>query len=223
MRARVLFITMIFFNLIGCATGPGVNRHEYFVSKSPFNFPFHINVPNETRKLEVGAKMGEGSDIQSFIVGGLPAIAMLNIPGTVGGIRGKFAVGETFASYAELMSNTNQSSQISPLTLRLTYFQQYLIPGLSPRMKALLRFEALLPESGEVTTSGYVFDWEGQGMALTPGKEKDMLNEMVEQSLYHWATLYQENLPSKLGFPVLKKGQFIGNGVQVTYEVFGHP
>lgn len=222
------FFLFAFFciNVVGCATGPGVNHHEYFDSKPPLKLPFDIEVAKETEKIEVGAVMGEGSEIRSFIVGGLPAVAMLKIPGAVGAIRGKFAAGEAFTAYAKSLSNHDQTRQLQTLDLRLVYFQQYLIPGLAPRMEALLKFEAVLRDSGEVSSSGYVYDWEGREAVLTPGKEKDMLNEMMEQSLYHWATLVLDDSSNSVPaskFPAPKKGQFTGKGVRVTYEVFGKP
>jgi len=93
-------------------------------------------------------------------------------------------------------------------------------------MKALLKFEARLDASKETTYAGYAFDWEGQGIALTPSQEKDMLNEMIEQSLYHWASMFFDttlNRDSMTNFPSQRKGQFTGKGVKCTYDIYAKP
>jgi hypothetical protein len=217
---------MIFVFTTGCAPGPGANLHKFFDDNPPLQLPFKIEIDEETRLMRSGAIMGEDSVFQAFMVGGLIAVAVIETPGAVGAIRGNFAVGEVFNQCAKSFAVKNPGEAVDTLNLKLIYFQQYTIPGTSPRLKAFMEFEAHLSASNDTTLAGYACDWEGQGMALTPAEEKNMLNEMVEQSLFHWSNYFSENLSSDsktVEFPQQKNGEFSGNGVKCTFDIFARP
>jgi len=224
---KILCISMI-MSVAACSSGPGVNRQQFFDRNDSLStFPAKIGIDEESRKYESGAIMGEGAEMQAFIVGGLPAMYLLSKKSAVGGIRGNFSVGDVFYDMASRISLNGSSGLQNHIDVKLNYFQQYIIPGLSPRLKAIIEFSSHMKNADKTVHSAYLFDWESQGPILSPDKEKDMLREMVEQVITHWSSAIMrknhgqsQQTGSAIQFPDAEQGQFSGNGVQCKYHIF---
>lgn len=186
--------------------------------------PIEVVIGSQSRRLEVAGKMGEDGRIQAFIVGGIPGLALSSSAG-IGAIRGKFEAGEAFENSVKSIFAKSTGSNGDRLSLELVDFQQYNIPGMVPRLKAIMSFRAILEPPGQTTLSGYLFDWEGRGLVLLPNQEREMLKEMVNQVLVHWGKsiethMADNGLNSPVSFPTPKRGEFYGNGVKCTFTIF---
>jgi hypothetical protein len=208
----------------GCATGSGLNNHAYFPSRENVTLPVQAAVGDRSKRIESAGMMDEDGRAQSFILFGLVGYA-LSSPAGIGAIRGKFAAGEAFENSVKTVFINNSNDNSQKLLLELVDFQQYDIFGVQPRLKAFMSFRARLDPSGQTTLAGYLFDWEGRGVALLPNEEKDMLREMVEQVLVHWGKSLESHIsmcgPNEpVSFPPHSRGEFYGNFVKCTYDVF---
>ena len=208
----------------GCATGSGVNNQALFPSRENVNLPVQVAIGDQSKRIESAGMMGEDDRVRYFILYGLVGLAMSS-PGAIGLIRGRFAAGEAFENSVKTVFIRNLDDNGQKLVLELVDFQQYNITGIAPRLKAFMTFRARLEPSGQTTLAGYLFDWEGRGPVLLPNQEKDMLREMVDQVLIHWGKSMRDHINKTdpngpVTFPPHSRGEFYGNFVKCTYDVF---
>ena len=208
----------------GCATGSGVNNRTSFPSRENVNLPVQVAVGDQSRRIESAGALGEESRAQAFVLYGLVGLAMSS-PTGIGAIRGRFAAGEAFENSVKTVFMSNLYDNGQKLVLELVDFQQYNIWGASPRLQAFMTFRARLEPSGQTTLAGYLIDWEGRGPVLLPNQEKDMLREMVDQVLIHWGKSMSVHInktdpKEPITFPPHSRGEFYGNFVKCTYDVF---
>lgn len=212
--------------LVACGAGSGLNRHRSFEPGGLAPLPVKIMVDEESAKLQSTVIQVNPSQA---ILGGS---ASLGSGGSVGGtagaslgveLRGKFEAGRVFRDFASNLSSHGAEAPGDTLELRLTRFRQYL--G-SYRLKAEMQFSARLAGFGETVRSEYTFEWSPRELRR-PGVEMDMLREMIEQSLAHWAGMFTTNSteggpakPGKLIFPPPREGSFSDRDVQCAYRIF---
>jgi hypothetical protein len=190
---------------------------EYFEFEDPRNPGYKFSIDEKSKSIESSAIFGENADILAFITGGIPALFMTS-PGAVKSIRGSFEAGKVFEQALKKISYAGVEPSEN-ITMTLTHFQHYIVPGMSPKLQAAMSFTAK-KEGSEPNYSQYACVWDGK-IAIGPGAEKDMLNEMIEFSLQHWS----KNTCSEEGKTKFEKseplsGNFTGKGVKCAYNIF---
>ncbi|MEW5745528.1 MAG: hypothetical protein AB1805_08865 [Nitrospirota bacterium] len=226
-RGITSFWFVLILNILaaGCATGSGVNRHLLFKENPVQALPFKVVVGDTSRSIETGAIMSDPS--LSFLLFGMGGGAAAATPGAVGAMRGKFAAGEVFDQASKALSPAGAAASGQTLHLKLIRFQHYLVPGLSPGLKAVMEFSADFAGTDKTTKSSYAFSWKRDGMTILPGREKDVLREMVEYALSHWSRMllghYAKNASKDNlipDFPPALRGQISHDIVEGVYEIF---
>ncbi|MFH1702786.1 MAG: hypothetical protein ABIB41_05045 [Nitrospirota bacterium] len=225
-KRSISFFLLIFgfFSLMGCATGVGINQHQMFNDISKPVLPINIVVDEKSRSIESGAIMTDSSVMLLFGLGGA---AVSSTPGAVGAIRGKFAAGEVFEQAAKSISTASAGNKHVKVQLQLLHFQQYLVGGKKRGLEAIMKFKAQFVGTDKITLSTYAFHWNNKGASLFPGTEKDILREMIEYALMHWAQMFLNQNMSNASianviadFPPASRGQFSGRDVECSYEIF---
>ncbi len=229
MMSKINTFNLVLLTIIvaGCASGPGTNQHLSFEQNSTLIMPLKIKTDQVTRAMVASPMMSDDSVIYMAIGGGLLGYVLAEEPRFSGMIRGNFLVGEVFDQQARSFATTNSDQIVDTLHLKLVGFQQTtLTSSMFPGLEAFMDFEAVLDSSGEKTLARYECEWEGQDSSLLPGEEKNMLNEMIARSLFHWFSLLQEtSVPNddSISFPPPMQGNFTGTDVICSFNIFVKP
>lgn len=215
---EILAAFLILVALSGCASGPGVNKRQFFSENDKVVLPVKAVLDESSAKLETVAQWSGMTKVQMFMTSGIVGALLLDEPKVGKAIRGGFMVGQAFAEDLAGMSTDSADT----LTFKIKSFNHYAVPGMLPSLKALMYFETTNDKQGFSTLSAYACDWESRGPIISGGTEKDMLREMVDYSLNHWGRLYLTNR-TESGFPAPQRGTFTGEGVKCAYDVFVRP
>lgn len=211
-----LFLMCVVF-FYGCAAGQGTNRHEYFPAENTISLPFKTAVDEDTKKFESAPIMGgENKNIQAFIAGGLPALMVTNSKTATGFIRGNFEAGKVFEQSVKAFSTEVVSDKT--LDFKLVHFQQYLIPQ---KLQTEMKFEVKM-NGASFSYAEYACTCNLKSSVFGPGKEKDLLHEIVERSVFHWGQAFLSNAGNTEsdGFPAPVRGKFEGDGAECGFSIF---
>ena len=239
-RFRRKFVFLICFILTACTTtsGSGVNRHVVFQQIPKVSLPCKVVVEDRSRKAEAGTLEDRSGIMRTSPTGnafGLVGVAVDSAIESMKGprdviteieSRGKFAAGEAFDGALSAISSKREDAS-NAIKLELIRFQPMLrencYPG-CPKLDFDLQFEATLTNSGNSTISYYSFTypisrWSFFGVE----KEKDVLREMTEYAVAHWAQqLLSSARDGNLGetFPPPKSDSDILENIRCDYNIF---
>ena len=221
-----------------CATtGPGVNRNIVFQETPHAVLPYNVDVVEETPP-NVGTLEDRSGIMPTprfgplFGLLGVGAdIALDSMQRPVDQItekesRGRFTAGEAFGSAARAVSSVREDA---PATIKVTLIrsqpmlQKNCYPG-CPRLSFDLQFSATFAETGSTTTSYYSFIYPLSAWSFFgPDKEKDVLRELTEYAIAHWAQQLaagkREGGPEG-SFPPPKSDKETFEKVQCRYNIF---
>jgi|GEM_PF-3007712 len=227
--ATFIMICCSVFLLTGCGTtGSGVNRSLLFNDTNKVELPYKLNVQKNGVHSEVGTIVDDGLSTSSFfLIGGLGGIVGgkgMQATGIQSAMRGKFMADEAFEDIVKKISFAgNDSSPI--INLELTKFQPLLKCG--PKNKKLIlfmEFMSTIADTNKAVNSRYIFEYTISSMDFfVSSKEKDMLREMVEYALNHWARkLSVQGLRNDdgLDFPVNAENKLNFESLECSYNIF---
>lgn len=215
-RAAV-FLSVI-LQMLGCATGSGVNRYEFFKSEASQKVNCSVEVPEASQGYESAGIM-KNAFTTGFLIGGLVGATLVSSQPFTGLLRGKYAAGQAFFEVSQSICLGGRDAKT--LRLELLRFQQYNVPGLALGLQAFMEFRATAGEPPQSNVSAYACDWKGRDAILSPNQEKNMLREMIEFSLNHWTGTWSKASDQTSGvFPKAERGSFDGDGVTCQYEIF---
>lgn len=210
--------------LMGCASGVGINRHEFFELGAPVVLPVKIIIDDSTRSAESSLSMGKDATIQAFMVSGVVGAAMTNSPKAIGAIRGSYQVGKVIEEVAASMSKLKD-----PEGTILFHLDRFQYAGDRGRLQTMMAFKTSTDGENKLTHSVYACDMgiPFSIIGFPPEMEKDMLREMVEHVLSHWrqnlSTQFVSNadgLQRDIEFPSASRGRFSGRNVDCVYDIF---
>jgi hypothetical protein len=141
-------------------------------------------------------------------------------------MRGTFLAGAAFEQAAKDISCKDGEPEAT-IELDIVRFQPVLDVGLADSKRGLTVgmewLAAIAGENGADTRSTYVCTYDlGNSKLFTSAEEKDVLREMVEHALAHWAERVNvtRNEGGKATFPEFTQGDFNLEHAKCSYRVF---
>lgn len=226
---RIRYINLSFLLIIaallgGCASGAGTNNNKYFNNALIIPRVVSIQVSEDASSIITGPTLEGNADnfIASLALGGIAGAYFSTNTGW-SAIRGTYDASMAFNETINQIS----SSDVEPVViLKLGRFEYGIRPAKGFKSGGILSFleiSSQLKNSPNKVWSAYACDLQIKG-TFFPNDEKNMLREMMEVSLSHWAQLI--NSPANLeklkvsAFPQKLKGDIVGDEAKCVFEAF---
>jgi hypothetical protein len=226
-RLGLLLLVVCFF-LGACATtGSGVNRGLLFGERQKTELPYKVTVVRNSMHSAVGTSVDDGLSSSSlFLVGGLGGIVggkAVQATGIQSAMRGKFLADEAFEDAVRKIAFVGEES--SPIvSLELTRFEPLLKADTKSRkLIVLVEFTSEFVKTEKRAKSTYVFEYTIGSMDLFgSSKEKDVLREMTESAITHWAREFSNSriLDGTAAFPMPFEGTVSLQNLECRYSIF---
>jgi len=236
----LLVTVTVIFSFFGCAgvTSSGINRSLLARSSPKVVLPYHLVVKEKTHSFESDTVVNfvPMPDYVGFVfgLGGYVGAKLANraIAGsdTQSRMRGTFLAGEAFVEAAKAYSHIGENARgiIELELLRIQPVFSYEAIGANRKLAANIEWSATFPaKPGAVTGSGYNCEYNpGYNDLFSSSKEKDVLREMTEYALGHWAQQLAAHMAKEDNdddFPQWSQGQFYLMDGKCSYCIFVPP
>lgn len=237
--AFLLMISVLFVSF-GCAgvTSSGMNRSVLCKEMQGVSLPYKVLIDEKSPNIECKTEVYRGPIPTSFLflMGGLggivggkameKAMEKSGIMPDPSRAHGTFLAGQAFAEVVKRISTSSDKAD-PVLQLTLLKFQPVFTMeamNVNRRLAANIEFLAAFQNNGDITRSAYACEYKvGNNDFFTSQKEKDLLREMTDISIMHWAKkLLQTTTTSteSAHFPEHEQGQLVIEGGQCSYLIF---
>ncbi len=224
-RINLSMLLIIVVFLTGCASGTGANLNNYFKTDIATPLVTSIRTDQASKPIILGPTLKSDSDnfIASLALGGIVGAYFSTNSAAWSAIRGKYAASEAFVDATKRFNSGDTKKEV---ILRLDRFEYGIRPAKGFKSGGILsymEFSSQFSNNDNKVWSAYACDFQIKG-TFFPNDEKNMLREMMEASLWHWATLISSPDNMEIfragSFPQKFKGDFMGDEAKCIYEVF---